>query len=467
MTRQPRTLVDKLLDASTIREEGGRTLLYVDRLIAADTATPAFGIVKSGGHTVRRPAQAILIPDHYTPSTGLTLDHAADDDKRALIEGTQATARAYGMLVLGLDDPRRGIQHLVAGEQAYAQPGLVVAAADSHTSTQGALGALPFSVGIDLAHVLATQCVWVHRPRMMRVLLEGSLAANVTAKDVILHVIAQLGPAGASGFAVEYAGSFVRNLPVSGRITLCNMAVEMGARTTIIAPDDITFDYLRGRPLAPTGAMWDQAVAYWRTLLSDPGAMFEREVSFDVSCVEPMVTWGNNTAAAIPIGAVVPDPAREPDRERREQMRAWIDYMGLQPLAPMAGLPVDQVFIGSCANGTLDDLRDAARFLRGRKVAVPTLVVPGSGLVKAQAEKEGLAEVFVAAGAAWGESGCSMCSAMNGDSLAPGVRCVSTANRNHYGRQGPGSRTHLASPATAAAAAVAGRFVDVRTPGAA
>lgn len=465
MTTQPRALVDKLLDASTIREEGGRTLLYVDRLIAADTATPAFGIVKSDGHTVRRPAQAILIPDHYTPSTGLTLDHAVDEETRALIAGTQATAKAYGIRVLGLDDPRRGIQHLVAGEQAYAQPGIVVAAADSHTSTQGALGALPFSVGIDLAHVLATQCVWVHRPRMMRVLLEGSLAPNVTAKDVILHVIAQLGPAGASGFAVEYAGTFVRSLPIAGRITLCNMAVEMGARTTIIAPDDITFEYLRGRPLAPTGAMWEQAVAYWRTLRSDPGAVFDREVSFDVSGVEPMVTWGNNTAAAVPIGAVVPDPEQEPDRERREQMRAWIDYMGLQPLAAMAGLAVDQVFIGSCANGTLDDLRDAARFLRGRKVAVPTLVVPGSGLVKAQAEAEGLADLFRDAGAGWGESGCSMCSAMNGDSLAPGVRCVSTANRNHYGRQGPGSRTHLASPAMAAAAAVAGRLVDVRTLG--
>jgi 3-isopropylmalate/(R)-2-methylmalate dehydratase large subunit len=465
MTPQPRTLIDKLLDASTIREEGGRTLLYVDRLIAADTATPAFGIVKDGGYTVRRPAQAILIPDHYTPSTGLTLDHVADGETRALIEGTQATAKSYGMRVLGLDDARRGIQHLVAGEQAYAQPGIVVAAADSHTSTQGALGALPFSVGIDLAHVLATQCVWVHRPRTMRILIEGSLARDVTAKDVILHMIAQLGPAGASGFGVEYDGSFVRNLPMPGRTTLCNMAVEMGARTTIIAPDEITFDYLRDRPLAPAGAMWERAVAYWRTLRSEAGAVFEREVRFDVSRIEPMVTWGNNTAAAIPISAVVPDPAQEPDRERREQMRAWIDYMGLQPLAPMAGLAVDQVFIGSCANGTLEDLRDAARFLRGRKVAVPTLVVPGSGLVKAQAEAEGLADVFRNAGASWGESGCSMCSAMNGDTVAPGVRCVSTANRNHYGRQGPRSRTHLASPAMAAAAAVAGRFVDVRTLG--
>ncbi|CAN7346870.1 3-isopropylmalate dehydratase large subunit [Variovorax sp. LjRoot178] len=462
MATVARTLVDKLLDASTIHEEGGRSLLYVDRVIAADTATPAFHIVASSGHTVRRPRQAILIPDHYTPSTALTLDHAADDDIRMLIAGTQATAKAFGVRVLGLEDPRRGIQHLVAGEQAYAQPGLVVAAADSHTSTQGALGALPFSVGIDLAHVLATQCVWVHRPRMMRILLKGSLAPNVTAKDVILHVIARLGPAGASGFAVEYAGGFVRNLPISGRITLCNMAVEMGARTTIIAPDDATFEYLQGRPLAPAGAMWEQAVAHWRTLRSDAGAIFERELSLDVSCVEPMVTWGNNTAAAVPIGAAVPDPLEEPDPERREQMQAWIDYMGLQPLAPLVGLAVDQVFIGSCANGTLDDLRDAARFLRGRKVAVRTLVVAGSGLVKAQAEREGLAKVFVDAGATWGESGCSMCSAMNGDALAPGVRCVSTANRNHYGRQGPGSRTHLASPAMAAAAAVAGCLVDVR-----
>jgi 3-isopropylmalate/(R)-2-methylmalate dehydratase large subunit len=459
----PRTLVDKIIDFGTVVEEGGRTLLYVDRFIAADTAMPAFDILTSGSHEVRRPAQGMLVPDHYTPSTGLTLDHAVDDATRTLIRDSQAKARSVGMRVLALDDPRRGIQHIVSAEQAYAQPGIVVAGADSHTSTQGALGALPFSVGIDLAHLMATQCLWLHRPRMMRILLEGALAPNVTAKDVALEVVARMGPSGASGHAVEFAGSFVRGLSVAGRMTLCNMAVEMGARTTIIAPDEITVEYLRGRELAPTGAHWEKAVALWRTLRSDPEAVFDRELGFDVTLIEPMVTWGNNTAAGIPIGALVPDPAQEPDAQRRAQAQAWLDYMGLKPRQPMAGLAVDQVFIGSCANGTLEDLRSAARFLRGRKVAVPTLVVPGSGLVKAQAEAEGLAAVFRDAGATWGESGCSMCSAMNGDTVAPGLRCVSTANRNHYGRQGPGSRTHLASPAMAAAAAVAGRFVDVRT----
>ena len=463
--KTPRALVDKILDANIVAEEGGRTLLYVDRGIAADTAMPAFNILASGGHAVRRPAQAMLIPDHYTPSTGLTLDHALDGATRGLIRDTQVKAKAFGMRVLALDDPRRGIQHIVSAEQAYAQPGIVVAAADSHTSTQGALGALPFSLGIDLAHLLATQCLWLHRPRMMRVLLEGSLALEVSAKDVALEVIARMGPSGASGFAVEYAGSFVRRLSIEGRMTLCNMAVEMGARTTIIAPDEVTFAYLRGRPLAPSGEHWDQAVALWRTLHSDEGAVFEREVRFDVASIEPMVTWGNNTSAAIPIGSTIPDPAQESDAQRRSQMQAWLNYMGLQAHMPMVGLSVDQVFIGSCTNGTAEDLRAAARFMRGRKVSVPTLVVPGSGLVKAQAEAEGLADVFREAGATWGEAGCSMCSAMNGDTVAPGLRCVSTANRNHYGRQGPGSRTHLASPAMAAAAAVAGCLVDIRTLG--
>jgi len=458
----PRTIVQKILDACVVREEGGSALLHVDRMIAADTVIPAFNNLRKGGHAVRRPTQAILIPDHYTPSAGLALEHVVDDERRALIAAALDRAQSAGMRVLALDDPRRGIQHTVAIEQAYAQPGIVVAGADSHTSTQGAVGALPFSVGTDLAHLLATQCIWIKRPRMMRIVLDGVPVRGVSAKDVALHLVASIGSRGASGHAVEFAGGFVRALSVAGRMTLCNMAVEMGARTAIVAPDEVTFEYLRGRPLAPTGTDWDRALAFWRSLASDEGARFDREVRLDVAMVRPMVTWGTNTETGVPIDALVPDPAGQADAARRAQMVDSLAYMGLSPGTPMTGLAFDQVFIGSCTNSTFEDLQAAAQILRGRKVVVPTLIVAGSGLVKAQAREAGLEAVFREAGAVWGESGCSMCSAMNGDEVPPGARCASTSNRNHVGRQGPGSRTHLVSPQTAAAIAVTGQLVDAR-----
>ena len=460
--RTPKTILDKIFDAHAVDEEGGRTLLYVDRVIAADTALSAFNTLRNSHRPVRQPAQAIQIPDHFTPSAGPTLEHAGNMELRTLIRDTDAAARSLGIPVVGLGDPRRGIQHVVAVEQAYAQPGIVIAATDSHTPTQGAVGALALSVSTDLAHVLATQCVWIKRPQPMRINLDGRLAANVTAKDVALAIVARIGSAGAAGFAVEYAGSFVRNLSISGRMTLCNMSPEMGARTGIVAPDDVTIEYVRGRPFAPADEHWDAALEFWRTLRSDRDATYTRDVILDVSTIEPMVTWGNNAEDAVPITGVVPDPAGQISPERRSRMAKALDYMGLAPSTRMTDVAIDQVFIGSCANSTIDDLRDAARLMKGQRVVVPTLVVPGSGMVRAQAEAEALDVVFLSAGATWGEAGCSMCNAMNGDVVAPGARCASTSNRNHMGRQGPGSRTHLVSPPTAALAAITGRLADVR-----
>jgi len=461
----PRTIVQKILDAHQIHEEGGRRLIYVDRLVVADTAVPAFRSVDARGYAMRRPGQALIVPDHYTPSTGPSLDDVPDEERRAQIRNSEALGASLDIQVFGLGDPRRGIQHVVSTEQAYAQPGVTLVAADSHTSTQGAVGALAFSIGPDLPHVIATQCIWLKSPKMMRITLDGALAPGVSPKDVALALVARVGIGGGAGHAIEYAGSFVDALSLEGRMTICNLTAEMGALMGIIAPDARTFDYLRGRPYAPKGAMWEQATAYWRTLASDADAVFDREIRLDVGQVEPMVTWGNSVENAVGIGGVVPDPEDEPDLERRAQMIRSLDYMGLVPGIPLEALPIDQVFIGSCANSRIEDLRAAAERLRGRHVAVPTLVVPGSGLVKAQAEAEGLDRIFRSAGADWGEAGCSMCVSMNGDSVAPGARCASTSNRNHMGRQGRGSRTHLVSPAMAAAAAVAGCLTDIRMTG--
>jgi len=459
----PRNIVEKILDAHSVHEEGERILLYVDRLILADTARSAFNVLEKGHHAVRRPAQALLIPDHFTPSRGASLSEVRDPERRDLLAQVDQKARQKHISVLSLGDARRGIQHVVATEQALTLPGAIVVAADSHTPTQGALGALAFSVGTDLAHVLATQCVWVRRPKTLRIALNGTLAPHVTAKDVVMMLVAEIGSMGASGLAVEYVGSFIEALSVEGRMTICNMSVEMGARFAIVAPDQTTINYLRDRPLAPTGAEWEAAVAYWETLPSDEGAFYNQEMTLDVSRVEPMVTWGCNTENAIPISGAVPDPVLEGDADRRAQMERSLDYMALSPQTRLTDLKIDQVFIGSCSNSTLEDLRSAAEVIRGQQVVVPTLIVPGSGLVKAQAEAEGLDIVFTLAGASWGEAGCSMCCAMNGDVAAPGARCASTSNRNHMGRQGPGSRTHLVSPPTAALCAIKGCLSDIST----
>jgi 3-isopropylmalate/(R)-2-methylmalate dehydratase large subunit len=362
----------------------------------------------------------------------------------------------------GLGDPRMGISHVVGPEQGITLPGLFLLCGDSHTSTHGALGALAFGIGGQTAHIMATQCIWQRPLKNLRITVEGERAPGVSAKDVILGIIRELGPAGGFGHVIEYAGPAIRAMSIEERLTVCNMSIEAGARSGMVAPDDTTIAYVRGRPEAPTGSKWDAAVAYWKTLPSDPGATFDRELSFDASRLSPMVSWGNTAADVVAVDGRVPDPAGEADPDRRRSMQRALDYMGLAPGQAMQGLPIDQVFIGSCTNGRIEDLRAAASVARGRRATVPALVVPGSGLVKAQAEAEGLDRIFLEAGFHWGHPGCSMCVGTNGDTVADGKRCVSTSNRNFVGRQGPGSRTHLASPLTAAASAIAGRVADAR-----
>jgi 3-isopropylmalate/(R)-2-methylmalate dehydratase large subunit len=422
-------------------------------------------MLRQRGLTPRAPARAFATPDHYVPTAGRDLASIADPEKRAMAEALRTDAAAAGIAFFGLDDPRQGIVHVVAPEQGMSRPGMLIVCGDSHTSTHGALGALAFGIGAsEVAHVLATQTLWQRRPKTMRITVTGRLGPGVTPKDLILAIIVQISAAGASGHAVEYAGEAVRALSIEGRMTLCNMTIEAGGRAGMVAPDETTFAYLKDRPFAPKAAEWDRAVEAWRALKSDPGAVFDREVRIDASAIAPMVTWGNSPEDALPIGAVLPDPAGAATPERREAMERALGYMGLQPGQALEAVAIDRVFIGSCTNGRIEDLESAAEVVRGRKVApgVEAWVVPGSGPVKAEAEARGLDEVFKAAGFQWREPGCSMCLGTNGDQVPAGQRCASTTNRNFVGRQGPGSRTHLMSPAMAAAAAVTGRLSDVR-----
>jgi 3-isopropylmalate/(R)-2-methylmalate dehydratase large subunit len=462
----PSTLFDKIWREHVVLErEDGQALLYVDSHFLQDGSAPAFEMLRQRGLKPRVPARAFATPDHYVPTSGRDLSLIADPEKRAMAEALEADAAAAGIAVFGLHDPRQGIVHVVAPEQGMSRPGMLIVCGDSHTSTHGALGALAFGIGAsEVAHVLATQTLWQRKPRTLRITADGRLAPGVTAKDLILALIAQIGAAGASGSAVEYAGEAVEALSIEGRMTLCNMTIEAGGRAGMVAPDETTFAYLKDRPFAPKDSDWDRAVAAWRGLRSEPGALFDREVSFEASAVAPMVTWGNSPEDALPIGGAVPDPASATTPERREAMESALAYMGLDPGQPLTDIAVDRVFIGSCTNGRIEDLQSAAAIVRGRKVAsgVEAWVTPGSGLVKAAAEAQGLDRVFEAAGFQWREPGCSMCLGTNGDQVEPGQRCASTTNRNFVGRQGPGSRTHLMSPAMAAAAAVTGRLTDVR-----
>ena len=381
-------------------------------------------------------------------------------------EALRRNTAAAGIELIDLDDPRQGIVHVIGPEQGLSQPGMLIVCGDSHTSTHGALGALAFGIGTtEVEHVLATQTLWQKKPGSLRITVDGRLGEGVAAKDLILSIIARIGAAGAVGHAIEYAGSTIRGLSMEGRFTVCNMSIEAGARAGMVAPDGTTLAYLEGRPRAPKGAAWEEARARWRSLASDADAVFDREVRLRADEIKPMVTWGNSPEDALPIDARVPDPAGVPDAAKRESMARALEYMGLQPGERLSGIAVQRVFIGSCTNGRIEDLRAAAAVLKGRKVArgVQAWAVPGSGLVKAQAEAEGLDKVFREAGFEWRFAGCSMCLGMNGDVVAPGERCASTSNRNFRGRQGPGSRTHLMSPAMAAAAAVAGKLTDVRT----
>ena len=459
----PATIIDKIWDAHVItRNPDGECLLWVDRHYVHEGSNHGFGQVAARQARVAYPQLTFGVADHYVP----TRDRAAGSPNpqiTRMIDLLTTNTTRHGVETFGLDDPRQGIVHVAMPEQGLTLPGLLIVCGDSHTSTHGALGAYAFGIGAsEVAHVLMTQTIWQKRPRSMRISVDGALTPGVSAKDMALTIIAKVGAGGAVGHAVEYAGSAVRGLSVEARMTLCNLSIEAGSRLGLVAPDEKTFAYLRGRPFAPQGEDFDRAVDYWRELSSDVDAGFEREVTLSGSEIVPSVTWGTSPEQALPINGRVPDPSAIADEEKSRQVRDALDYMGLAPGTALDGLAIDSVFIGSCTNSRIEDLRMAAAVVAGRKAKIPGLVSPGSTLVKQQAEQEGLDRIFLAAGLEWGESGCSMCVGMNGDIVPPGQRCASTTNRNFRGRQGPGARTHLVSPAMAAAAAVAGHLTDVR-----
>jgi len=460
----PRTLFDKIWQSHVVVDrEDGYTLLYVDRHLMHDGSAAGFARLRAKGLKLRRPDLALATPDHYNSTAGRTLADIPDPQHRHLVEQIRDNTQQSGVRLFFIDDERQGIAHVVSPEQGLTQPGVTLVCGDSHTATHGAVGALAFGIGSsEVTHVMATQCLWQRKPRTMRVNVEGTLGAGVTAKDVILAIIARIGAAGGVGHVIEYAGSAIRGLSIEGRLTVCNMSIEAGARAGMVAPDDTTYAYLHGRPLAPQGAAWDRALAYWRSLPTEAGAQFDREVTLDAAAIVPMLTWGTSPEDAVAITDRVPDPSSAPDAAKRDAMKGSLEYMGLVPGTPMDSIAVDRVFIGSCTNSRIEDLRAAATVVRGRKAVIPSWVVAGSGLVKRQAEAEGLDKIFLEAGLQWREPGCSMCVGMNGDTGLPGQRIASTSNRNFVGRQGRGVRTHLVSPAMAAAAAVTGRFTDVR-----
>lgn len=462
-----RTLYDKLWDAHVVHQEAdGTCLIYVDRHLLHEVTSPqAFEGLRLAGRKPWRLSANLAVVDHNVPTTDRS---AGIDDPiaRLQVETLDANAREYGLSYFDISDRRQGIVHVIGPEQGATLPGMTVVCGDSHTSTHGAFACLAFGIGTSEVELsLATQCLTTKKMRNMRVMVDGRLPTGVTAKDIVLAVIGRIGTAGGTGYAIEFAGSTIRGLSMEGRMTICNMAIEAGARSGMVAVDEVTLNYLKGRPMSPTGAEWDQALAYWRTLRSDDGARFDQEVRIDASTLRPQVTWGTSPEMVVSIEDRVPDPDREKDAVRREGMERALQYMGLKPNTPMSEVSVDKVFIGSCTNSRIEDLRQAAAVVRGRRRAANVklaMVVPGSGLIKAQAESEGLDRIFREAGFEWREPGCSMCLAMNADRLEPGERCASTSNRNFEGRQGAGGRTHLVSPAMAAAAAVFGHFVDVR-----
>jgi 3-isopropylmalate/(R)-2-methylmalate dehydratase large subunit len=465
-----KTLYDKLWDAhEVLRREDGSSLIYIDRQIIHEVTSPqAFEGLRLAGRKPWRLDTNLATIDHNVPTTPFrTADYIADETSRIQVKTLEENARKSGILNFGIGDRRQGIVHVIAPEQGAVLPGMTVVCGDSHTSTNGALACLAHGIGTsEVEHVLATQCLISKKMANMRVSVEGELLPGVTAKDVVLHVIGVIGTAGGTGCAIEFAGSAIRSLSMEGRMTICNMSIEAGARAGMVAVDDTTVHYVKGRPFAPTGADWDKAEVWWRTLVSDEGAHFDKEVRIQAEDILPQVSWGTSPEMVIPVNAVLPDPAAEKDEVKRAGMERAYEYMDLKPGMKVADIPVDQVFIGSCTNSRIEDLRAAAAVVKGRKKASSVkraLVVPGSGLVKQQAEKEGLDKIFRDAGFEWREPGCSMCLAMNPDRLEPGEHCASTSNRNFEGRQGNGGRTHLVSPAMAAAAAVVGHFVDVRT----
>ncbi|MGJ3265183.1 MAG: 3-isopropylmalate dehydratase large subunit [Salinarimonas sp.] len=459
----PRTLFEKVWDQHVVASrDDGPDLLFIDRHLVHEGSHHAFAKLDEKGLPVARPDLTFGVADHYVPTRNRS-GGIADASVRRMVDQLSANARAHGVRLFGLDDPRQGIVHVVGPEQGLTLPGLTIVCGDSHTSTHGAFGAMAFGIGAsDVAHVLATQTLWQKRPRRMRIAFEGELMPGVGAKDMALSWIARLGADGARGHAIEYAGSAVQKLSMEGRLTLCNLSIEGGGRLGMIAPDETTIRYLEGRPFAPTGDLFARAAEDWLALASDEAAAFDREIVLAAGEIAPVVTWGTSPEDALPITGETPDPGRMTDEGRAAHAREALAYMGLPPGRPLTEIAVDRVFIGSCTNSRIEDLRAAAAVLAGRKARVPGLVSPGSSLVKRQAEEEGLDRIFVEAGLEWVESGCSMCVGMNGDIVAPGERCASTTNRNFKGRQGPGARTHLMSPAMVAAAAIEGRLADAR-----
>ena len=462
-----RTLYDKLWDSHVVREEAdGTALLYIDRHLVHEVTSPqAFEGLRLADRPVWRTDANLATADHNVPTTDRS-HGIADPVSRIQVETLDQNCSDFNIVEFGMNDPRQGIVHVVGPEQGATLPGMTVVCGDSHTSTHGAFGALAHGIGTsEVEHVLATQCLIQKKSRSMLVVVDGKTGPGVTAKDIVLAIIGRIGTAGGTGYAIEFSGEAIRDLSIEGRMTVCNMAIEAGARAGFVAVDEKTIAYVKDRPFAPGAAHWDQAVAYWETLHSDDGAEFDQVVVIPAAEIEPQVTWGTSPEMVLPVSASVPDPADQSDPVRADGMRRALDYMGLTAGTPIAEITIDKVFIGSCTNSRIEDLRAAAAVVKGRRVADNVnlaLVVPGSGLVKAQAEQEGLDKVFTAAGFEWREPGCSMCLAMNADRLEPGERCASTSNRNFEGRQGKGGRTHLVSPAMAAAAAVAGHFVDVR-----
>jgi 3-isopropylmalate/(R)-2-methylmalate dehydratase large subunit len=465
------TLYDKLWDSHVVHvAEDGTALLYIDRhLVHEVTSAQAFDGLREAGRKPWRIDSVVATADHNTPTTDWDqgIEGVRDPMARLQIQTLDANMKAFGAKVyFPYLDKRQGIVHVIGPEQGATLPGMTVVCGDSHTSTHGAFGCLAQGIGTsEVEHVLATQCLVTRKMKNMRVSVEGPLARGVTAKDVVLAIIGRIGIAGGTGHAIEFAGSTIRALSMEGRMTVCNMAIEAGARAGMVAVDETTLGYIKGRQLAPKGAEWEQAVAYWRTLRSDPDAKFDREITLDAREIRPHVTWGTSPEMVVSVEERVPDPDREKDSQRREGMERALQYMGLKPRTPITDIKIDKVFIGSCTNSRIEDLRAAAAVVKGRRIASNVrlaMVVPGSGLVKQQAEREGLDRIFRDAGFEWREPGCSMCLGMNPDRLEPGERCASTSNRNFEGRQGTGGRTHLVSPAMAAAAAIAGHFVDIR-----
>ena len=465
----PQTLYDKLMSAHIVREEATTSLIYIDRQLIHEVTSPqAFEGLELAGRTPWRLDASIAVPDHNVPTTDRSSGVSGIEDpiSKLQIETLDKNCKAFGINEIQMNDIRQGIVHVVGPEQGATLPGMSIVCGDSHTSTHGALGALAFGIGTsEVEHVLATGCLWQAKSKNLKIEVNGKLNELVSAKDVALYIIGQIGTAGGTGFAIEFAGSTIQNLSIEGRMTLCNMSIEAGARVGMVAVDDKTIEYVKGRPMAPTGEQWDKAVTYWETLHSDEGAYFDQTISLDAKNIKPQVTWGTSPEMVVAIDGVIPDPDKESDPVKAESIKNALNYIHLKANTPINTVVIDKVFIGSCTNSRIEDLRIAASVAKGKRVASNVklaLVVPGSGLIKQQAEAEGLDKIFTDAGFEWRQPGCSMCLAMNADKLEPGERCASTSNRNFEGRQGQGSFTHLVSPAIAASSAIAGHFSEVK-----